>query len=223
MKILVACECSQRITSAYRDLGYEAYSCDIQSCKGKYPQYHIQGDCFAEIEKNHYDLIIAHPPCTYLSKAGARYLYFGDDKYKAERRKRRLAAIQFFMRFVDYANAHPDVLMAIENPPGCMSNFYRKPDFTYNPYDFEGETMSKRTCIWLFNGLPPLVPTRTTPISKSEVTYDIQYPKDENGRSVPFSQAGNIRSVTPLGVAKAIAAQWNDNAYVQISIQSLFP
>lgn len=222
MKILVACECSQRITAAYRKLGYEAYSCDIQSCKGDYPEYHIQDDCFAEMERNHYDLIIAHPPCTYLSKAGARYLYHGDCNYRLNRRKHRTAAIQFFMRFVYYANSHPDVLMAIENPPGCMSNFYRKPDFTYNPYNFEGETMSKRTCIWLFNGLPPLKFTRSIPISKSEITYDIQYPKDENGLSIPFSEAGNIRSVTPLGVANAIASQWNDTAIVQMSIP-LFP
>ena len=223
MKILVACECSQRITTEYRKLGYEAYSCDIKECEGAYPQYHIKGDCFDEMDKNHYDLIIAHPPCTYLSKAGARYLYYGSKEYRDKRRHNRSIAIQFFMRFVRYAEVHPDVLMAIENPPGIMSVIYRKPDFTYNPYDFDGETMSKRTCIWLFNGLQPLILTRSRPIDKSEITYDIQRPRDSNGKCISFSKAGSVRSVTPLGVAKAIAAQWNDNAYVQISIKPLFP
>lgn len=151
MQVLVACEESQAVCCAFRKKGHEAYSCDIQSCSGNHPEWHIQADvlpllngncCFITMDgKNHgvagkWDLIIAHPPCTRLCNSGQRWLYWGTEEYRAKKRKEQEEAIEFFMKF---ANADCEKIV-IENPLGIMSTHYRKPDCTYNPYDFEGET-----------------------------------------------------------------------------------
>lgn len=155
MKVLIACEESQRVCKAFREKGHEAYSCDIQPCSGGHPEWHIQGDALPLLNGNcdfktvdgiehkiegKWDLIIAHPPCTRLCNSGQRWLYWGTEEYMENKRKEQEKAIEFFMYFV---NADCDKI-AIENPSGIMSTHYRKPDCTYNPYDFENETECKK-------------------------------------------------------------------------------
>jgi hypothetical protein len=223
MKVLVACEESQRVCIAFRERGHEAYSCDLLECSGGHPEWHIHGDvlpvirggCFRtmngeehSVEK--WDMIIAHPPCTYLTVSGCRwngeqyykgqYNIFGDlEKSRLDKRDK---AIAFFMEF---ANA-PCERVAIENPVGVMSTFWRKPDCIYNPYDFEGETEQKKTCLWL-KGLPPLRPTQQLPVEKR--TQNI-FNAIFNGKQLAWNdkETAKFRSRTPVGVAKAMSEQW---------------
>lgn len=162
MRVLVACEESQVVCKAFRERGHEAYSCDIIECSGGHPEWHIQADVIPLLNGNcsfktrdgvehnvdgKWDMIIAHPPCTRLCNSGQRWLYWGDDAYKSKKLAEQRAAIVFFMRI---ALADCDKIV-IENPMGIMSVCYRPPDCTYNPYDFEGETECKKTCLWLKN------------------------------------------------------------------------
>ena len=215
MRILVACEESQNTTMELRKLGHEAYSCDIQDCSGGHPEWHIKGDALKLINghcsfttcdgKRHriigkWDLLIAHPPCTYLTSCGNRW--FNEEQYgdKARRRKAdRLEAVEFFMKFV---NADCDRI-AIENPVGWMNTHYRKPDQILQPYQF-GDPYAKKTCFWL-KGLKPLVPTEIVPMEKVNKTSGpknwFDCPKD----GIPRAK---WRSKTFLGVSKAMATQW---------------
>lgn len=146
MRVLVACEESQEVCKAFRELGHEAYSCDIQDCSGGHPEWHIKRDVL-EILNDGWDLVIAHPPCTDLAVSGARWFA----EKRADGRQQR--SIEFFMRFADCKCDH----VAIENPVGIMSTVWRKPDQIIQPWMFgHGET--KKTCLWLKN-LPKLVPT----------------------------------------------------------------
>lgn len=223
MKILIACEESQAVTTEMRRLGHEAYSCDIQDCSGGHPEWHIKGDALEIINgfcrfqtmdgewheiDGKWDMIIAHPPCTRLCNSGQRWLYWGSEEYRAKKRQEQKDAIVFFMKFAD---ADCDRI-AIENPSGIMSTIYRKPDCTYNPYDFVGETECKKTCLWL-KGLPPLKPTRTEPLPKSERTQGI-WKGHFNGKTVSWNspECAKLRSVTPTGVAIAMAEQWAGQA-----------
>lgn len=153
MRILVACEESQTVTIELRRLGHEAYSCDIQPCSGGHPEWHIQGDAL-ELIKLKWDMIIAHPPCTYLTVTGNRW--FNVDRYGERAMKRfeeRDKAIRFFMAFVNADCPR----IAIENPIGIMSNRFRKADQIIQPWQFalsEEEKTEKSTCLWL-KGLPP--------------------------------------------------------------------
>lgn len=145
---------------------------------------------------NHWDLIIAHPPCTHLTNSGARWFTEGKKPIELQYEAR-----DFFMKFVEYANIS-GCKMAIENPVGKMSTYYRKPDQIYNPYDFEGETECKKTCLWLFN-LPKLKPTQD--LSKELRTHDIF---KGGGYAWNSEECATFRSKTPYGVAKAMAEQW---------------
>lgn len=155
MRALIACEESQRVCTAFRARGWQAFSCDVQECSGGHPEWHIKQDVipllngccsfYTEDGKKHsivgkWDLIIAHPPCTRLCNSGQRWMYWGDETYREKKRKEQQEAVEFFMYFV---NANCDKI-AIENPMGIMSTLYRKPDCIYNPYDFEGETECKK-------------------------------------------------------------------------------
>ena len=200
MKVLVACEESQRVCTAFREKGHEAYSCDIIECSGGHPEWHIQadvlpllnGNCtFATVDgKKHmidgkWDMIIAFPPCTHLAVSGARYF--------AEKRAdgRQQSAIDFFMRF---ANADCPKI-AIENPIGIMSSQWRKPDQIIQPWQFgHGET--KATCLWL-KGLLLLTPTQIAEGREQRVW-----------RMPPGPDRAKERSKTFPGVAKAMAEQW---------------
>ena len=233
MKILVACEESQRVCIELRKLGHEAFSCDIQECSGNHPEWHIQADCLPLINghcsfntvdgeehtvNGKWDMIIAHPPCTYLCVTGNRW--FNVEKYEQKainRAKYRELAIDFFMKFV---NADCEKI-AIENPVGVMSTRYRKPNQIIQPFQF-GEPYSKKTCLWL-KGLPNLKPTNilTKPANGWEnqhICKDgscggfINY--DEKGKVLAWNnpKTAIIRSKTYLGIAKAIAEQWAGEA-----------
>lgn len=219
MKILIACEESQEVCKAFREKGHEAYSCDIQECSGGHPEWHIQGDVLPLLNGNcefvsedgqahhisgKWDLIIAHPPCTRLCNSGQRWLYWGTEEYRAKKRKEQEEAIKFFMCFV---NADCDRIV-IENPSGIMSTYYRKPDCSYNPYEFEGETECKKTCLWLKN-VPPLKPTRKTPLPKEERTHGI-WKAHFGNKKLAWNdpETAKLRSKTPNAVAKAMAEQW---------------
>ncbi len=153
-KVLVACEESQAVTIELRKLDIEAYSCDVEPCSGGYPEWHLQQDVLPLL-KEKWDMIIAFPPCTYLSNAGTRhYSRRVNPEWKVlEREAKRKEAYDFFMQFV-YADC---ARIAIENPVGYMNKNYRKPDQIIHPYYF-GDSYTKRTCLWL-KGLPLLYPT----------------------------------------------------------------
>lgn len=219
VRILIACEESQAVCKAFREKGHFAFSCDIQECSGGHPEWHIKADVLPLLNGNchfktqdgvewfipcKWDMIIAHPPCTRLCNSGQRWLYFGDEEYQKRKKTEQKEAIEFFMHFV---NADCD-RMAIENPMGIMSTIYRKPDCTYNPYDFKGETECKKTCLWL-KGLKPLKPTREIPLSKEQRTNGIWKAHFSNKKLTwNDPETAKMRSKTPIGVAKAMAEQW---------------
>lgn len=214
MKVLVACEESQRVCTAFREKGHEAYSCDILECSGGHPEWHIKGNCLPLLNgycefttcdgKIHnidgkWDLIIAHPPCTHLCAAGQRWFAEGKKPIKLQRE-----AIAFFYQFV---MADCDKI-AIENPVGIMSTCYRKPNQIYNPYDFAGETECKKTCLWL-KGLESLKATQV--LSKEQRTQGIwkaQFDGKQYSWNAP--ETAMLRSKTPMGVARAMAEQWSN-------------
>ena len=182
MKILVACEESQRVCTAFRELGHEAYSCDIQECSGGHPEWHIQGDVLPLINGNcifttmdwtlheitgKWDLLIAHPPCTYLSAVTTRHLSLKcTPAEKVVERFWKLAESAVF--FMQFALADCERI-CVENPTGFMSRLWRKPDQTIHPYYFaesEEDTenyVQKRTCLWL-KGLPELRKSADLPV-----------------------------------------------------------
>lgn len=217
MNVLVACEESQRVAMSFRDKGHYAFSCDVLPCSGGHPEYHIQGDALEILNggdfvtmdgrKHHvdkWDLLIAHPPCTYLTNSGNRW--FNELKYGEEainRKKLREEAATFFMNFVKAPAEH----IAIENPIGYMSAIYRKPDQIIQPYEF-GEPERKATCLWLKN-LPLLTPTN---IVKPNI---VVLPSGKTDSMLHYStfrlnksERSKIRSQTFWGVAKAMADQW---------------
>ena len=151
MRVLVACEESGRVTAEFRRLGHEAYSCDILPTSGEHPEWHIQGDVLPLLAQN-WDMIIAFPPCTYLSNAGAKHLFRGH-KLNEERYKKGLASKEFFLAIL---NA-PCERVAVENP--VSSRVFEMPPYSQEiqPYMF-GHPVRKKTRLWL-RGLPPLVPT----------------------------------------------------------------
>jgi site-specific DNA-cytosine methylase len=204
MRILLACEESQAVTKELRAKGHEAFSCDILPCSGGHPEWHLQQDV-TELLKQKWDMIIAFPPCTYLTVTGNRW--FNIERYGDKAIKRhadRKEAIDFFMMF---ANADCEKI-AIENPVGVISSEWRKPNQIINPYQF-GDAFEKKTCLWL-KGLPELKPTDiVTPPPRT---------KFESGKSMPAwyadawklpkEERAKLRSKTFPGIAKAIADQW---------------
>ena len=227
---LIACEESQRICIELRSIGIEAYSCDILDCSGGHSEWHIKQSVepllngktkFKTCDNtdhsvDNWDLIIAHPPCTYLSIAGNSYFYPSGYPRLAkndpdlvnsliERRKaNRENAIQFFMMFTKVSCKH----VAIENPIGVMSTVYRKPDCIIQPYQF-GAPVSKPTCLWL-KGLPALNPTCIVK-PKDRIKYPsgkTDDPWHAETRKLPPHERAKERSKTFPGIAKAIAKQW---------------
>ncbi len=217
MKILVACEESQAVCKAFREKGHEAYSCDIIDCSGGHPEWHIKqnvqplvnGKCkfttcdgvIHEISEK-WDMIIAHPPCTYLTVSGNRW--FDVVKYGYDAQKRwddRCVAICFFLTFA-YADCER---IAIENPIGCMSRLYRKPDQIIQPFQF-GHPYTKQTCLWL-KGLPNLAPTNILERPKDGWVNQSFTPSGRYGGFKNFDTAKE-RSKTFPGIAKAMAEQW---------------
>ena len=219
MKILVACEESQAVTIELRRLGHEAYSCDIIECSGGHPEWHIMQDVlpllngcceFRTVDgtthkiENKWDMLIAFPPCTYLTVTGNRW--FNIERYgeKAiQRYKNRHDAVEFFMLF---ANADCPRI-AIENPIGHMSTAYRKPDQIIHPYMF-GDPARKATCLWL-KGLEPLKPTNIVEpvIVEYKNGKGTDSPWHVDTMKLPPAERAKARSKTFPGIAKAMAEQ----------------
>ena len=204
MKVLVACEESQEVCKAFRELGHEAYSCDIQDCSGGHPEWHLKQDVIPLLNQE-WDLIIAHPPCTFLTVTGNRW--FNVEKYgdKAiQRHKDREEAVAFFMQFV---NAKCDKI-AIENPIGYMSTAYKKPTQIIHPYMF-GDPARKATCLWL-KGLPKLIPTNIVEpiIIHYQNGKGTDNPWHMETMKLPPKERSKARSKTFPGIAKAMAEQW---------------
>lgn len=193
-RVLVACEESQAVCIAFRSLGHEAYSCDIQPCSGGHPEWHIQGDAISVLYSSEWDLVVAHPPCTYLSNAGADKLYPGG-VLNEDRFHLGMQARDFFMQFYDYPGR-----ICIENP--LPSKIYDLPPWSQEiqPFMF-GHNCTKRTLLWL-KGLPILM---ATDIVIPEYSYCgcNHYP----GRD-PGVRSAKLRSKTFPGVASAMAVQW---------------
>lgn len=222
MKILVACEESQAVCKAFREKGHEAYSCDIMECSGGHNEWHIMQDVIPLLNGNcefetvdgtkhkidgKWDLIIAHPPCTYLCMSGQKHCNIELYGEKArERIKERDKAIEFFMQFV---NADCDKI-AIENPVGIMTRNYRKADQYIQPLQF-GHPTSKKTGLWLKN-LPKLTPTNIVEqefhISGTGRKWDKWF--WESSLIHPLSERSKFRSKTFEGIAEAMAEQWGD-------------
>ena len=227
MNVLVACEESQAVCTAFRERGHNAFSCDIQECSGGHPEWHIQGDVLPLLNGNYtfttadsqvhtqngrWDLIIAHPPCTYLTVA-ANKLY-SVEKYGEKAVKRiqdREKAIEFFMAFVN-ADCYR---IAIENPVGVISTRYRKPDCIIQPYQF-GHPVRKTTCLWLKN-LPALKPTNVVDFecihskgASGGYSGNSWIVRDENGKILSYRdpRVAKARSKTFSGIAAAMADQW---------------
>lgn len=204
MKVLIACEESQEVCKAFRELGHEAYSCDILDCSGGHPEWHIKGDVTPLLQEK-WDMIIAFPPCTYLTVTGNRW--FNVERYgdKAiQRAKDREDGIDFFMLF---ANANCDKI-AIENPVGIMSTVWKKPTQIIQPYMF-GEYAEKKTCLWL-KGLPPLEPTNIVePPKRKQFASGKSMPEwYAEAWKLPKEERAKLRSKTFHGVALAMAQQW---------------
>lgn len=220
MNILVACEESQAVANELRRLGHTAYSCDIIPCSGGHPEWHIQSDVlpllngFAKFTTadgaehsvdGRWDMIIAFPPCTFLTVTGNRWFNierYGDRAVK--RYKDRAEAIKLFMAF---ANADCDKI-AIENPVGIMSSEWRKPNQIINPYQF-GDPFEKKTCLWL-KGLSELKPTNIVDVPprkrySSGKTMPAWY---DAAWRLPKEERAKIRSKTFPGIAAAMAEQW---------------
>lgn len=204
MRVLLACEESQAVTKELRKLDVEAYSCDLLPCSGGHPEWHIQGDV-TEVLKEKWDMIIAFPPCTYLTITGNRW--FDIEKYgeKAiQRHKDREDAIKFFMMF---ANTDCERI-AIENPVGIMSTVWRKPNQIIQPYMF-GDPYEKKTCLWL-KGLPNLVPTNIVE-PEPRVKFDSGKSMSKwyaEAWKLPKDERAKLRSKTFDGIAQAMATQW---------------
>lgn len=224
---MAACEESQRVCTAFRNRGHEAYSCDIEPYSGGHPEWHIQDDVLNLINGNcifqtsdgkvhtiigKWDMIIAFPPCTYLTSAGARHysLKCNSAQKVTERIKKREIAAKFFMTLA-FADCER---IAIENPVGYMNTQWRKPDQIIHPYYF-GDNAKKRTCLWL-KKLPKLKPTNMLP--EPDPVYICQGSKCrgkkigwcEGIRGVKGGQKerSKARSKTFPGIAEAMADQW---------------
>ena len=236
MNVLIACEESQRVCTAFRERGHNAFSCDIIECSGGHPEWHIQGDALHVLKPwamymdavnngilgvefytqdgeyryivGGWNLIIAHPPCTHLCSAGQHWFARGrkDPALREE-------ALKFFMRFV----TAPCPKIAVENSVGIVSTRYRKYDQMIQPYEF-GDPYTKRTCLWL-KGLPKLQPTEILDEPEGGwknkfISADGKYHGfvnyDENGKVLAWNdpRTARARSKTFPGIARAMAEQW---------------
>lgn len=200
MKILVGCEESQAVCIAFREKGHEAYSCDLQECSGGHPEWHIQGDVLKEAYSGNYDLMVGHPPCKFMSRAGARWM-FPKGIVCSDRLHKAMEAKAFFMKLMN----SPIEKICLENP--LPLEIVGLPNHTQaiQPYQF-GHPFSKRTHLWLKN-LPMLKPTDV----KTE--YKPFLPSNTGGakrgqKASPKNLSQKDSAKTFIGIAKAMADQW---------------
>lgn len=215
-RILIACEESQATTKAFRKLGHEAFSCDLLPCSGGHPEWHYQCDIFEVINKG-WDLMVAHPPCTFLTGSGVQWLSNPEDKALPfeerrphpkypNRRQDMVDSVEFVKALYNADIKH----IAIENPVGLLSSRWRKPNQIVQPYMF-GDEATKTTCLWLKN-LPLLLPTNI--VGKGERTVFASgksHPKwyaDALKNAKTKEERQTLRSKTFEGMAQAFAEQW---------------
>ena len=224
MKVLVACEESQAVCLAFRRRGHEAFSCDVLDCSGGHPEWHIKDDVIPLLNGNctfktadgtdhevvgKWDMIIAFPPCTYLSNAGACRLYPRKGELNIERYNKGLEAKEFFMSIL---NSDCDRI-AVENPVSCKVFEMPKHTQEIQPYEFNTDgthPYTKKTRLWL-SGLPKLVPT--TPKCKPVGPYVPAGTGRKNRTKYGAAKRGNDavnRAKTFIGIAEAMAEQWGD-------------
>lgn len=208
MKVLVACEESQAVTIELRRLGHEAYSCDIEPCSGGHPEWHIQQDVTPLLE-DEWDMIIAFPPCTYFSTAGASWLYRGGE-LNQERYRKGLEMKELFMAI--YNADCPKI--AIENP--VSMKIWELPEHSQQiqPWQF-GEPVSKKTRLWL-KGLPQLMPTETVEPTAKWVSCGNSGNREKQNQAIcKSSGSGKRRAKTFPGIARAMAEQWAGIAEIE--------
>ena len=192
MKVLIACEYSGRVRDAFIQRGHDAISCDL--LPSDQPGPHYQGDVFDIIDQG-FDLMIAHPPCTYLCSSGLHW-----NKKRPDRAQETEKAIEFVRRLMNADIAK----IALENPIGCISSRIRKPDCIIQPFE-HGHAESKATCLWLKN-LPVLKPTQIIEKPPSG-RWKNQTVSGQNNLG-PSENRWKLRSLTYSGIAKAMADQW---------------
>ena len=193
MRVLVACEYSGRVRDAFIRQGHAAISCDLLPSDAPGPHY--QGDVF-DIIGDGFDLMIAHPPCTYLCSSGLHW-----NKRRPERAALTDDALAFVLRLWDA----PIKKIAIENPVGCLSTRFKPPTQIIQPYQF-GHPESKATCLWL-QGLPRLTPTNIMQLPASG-RWNNQTASGQNSLP-PSADRWKVRSLTYIGIAEAMAEQWS--------------
>jgi hypothetical protein len=205
MRVLVACEESQAVCIEFRKLGHEAYSCDIQECSGGHPEWHIVGDALDVAYNQPWDLMIGHPPCTYLTYAGTAHWN------NPGRLEKRLDALNFFAKLW----LAPIEKICLENPKGCASPTIAKYSQEIQPYYF-GDPDVKTTWLWLKN-LPKLVHVTQSNLFEEATSIGKPEPKayNKSGKAIYFSDyfgpsedRAKLRSKTFPGIAKAMAEQW---------------
>lgn len=239
LNVIIACEESQAICKAFRELGHLAFSCDILQCSGEHPEWHFNHDIAKVLDKSDltlqngqqaiidgdWDLMIAHPPCTYLTVSGAKWYYHPEDKHLPFEERRphpnfpnraqdREDGVNFFM----YLAESPIKRIAVENPIGIMSSRYRKPNQIIHPYMF-GDPYSKATCLWLKN-LKNLHPSKATEDKGEFVEFSSgkkmsKWMNDALVNAKTPEERRTIRSKTFPGIARAIAEQWT----IQIALE----
>lgn len=203
LNVLIACEESQTECAAFRALGHNAFSCDLQPCSGNHPEWHVQGDALELIDgdaqfftmdwESHtivggWDLIVAHPPCTYLCKSSSPFMFDRPNVVNPARWEKAMQAKQFFMAMLTARCNH----VAVENPTPIKRIGLPPYSCVVNPFEF-GHPWSKRTCLWLKN-LPPLIPTLWS---------------CEHRSFVHTRRGGKRRSKSFAGIAEAMAVQWS--------------
>jgi hypothetical protein len=201
MRVLLACEESQAVTKEFRALGHEAYSCDILPTSGENPEWHIQGDVIDYLNDK-WDMIIGFPPCTYMSNAGAVWMYPKKGQINPERLEKAMQAKEFFMAIYN-ANAK---YIAVENPTPLKIVKLPEKSQVIQPYQF-GEPYSKKTSLWLKN-LPLLVPTNVLAEYQPFINGGGGRLNRPNYQNKKFAGGSINRSKTFTGIAKAMADQW---------------
>jgi hypothetical protein len=194
MRVLVACEFSGTVREAFRALGYDAWSCDLLPSDDASP-YHWQADALEVATGEHWDLMIAHPPCTYLASSGLHW---------NKRRPERAAQTEQAIAFVLALDAVPILRVAIENPIGALSSRWRNPDQIIQPWH-HGDDASKATCLWL-RGLPLLLPSKM--LGGDKRTRRANQTASGQNRLPPTPDRWKLRSITFPGIAAAMASQW---------------
>ena len=198
-KVLIGCEESQTVTIEFRKLGIEAFSCDLLPCSGNHPEWHLQQDIFEVIQQKKWNLMICHPPCTYLTTTANRAFVNSPERWKA-----RLDAMLFVHRLL---NVDIDKI-CLENPVGVISTHIRQPEQYIQPYDF-GHPVSKKTGLWLKN-LPPLEKTKTVEVEWVVPPSGKRMSKlHANNPSTNCPENAKLRSRTFQGIAKAMSLQWS--------------